>query len=374
MIKVLHVITGLAFGGAERMLVNLINETQGVTLNHRVVTLRNDHSRAHEIVDPDVLLGSLSTSSTGRPLGWLSSRGKFVDIYRDFKPDVIQTWLYHSDLFVTPILVALGARKKICWNLRNSGLQGQGIAQRVGLKVLAAVSRTVPRVISNSSAGVDFHRSVGYRPGHWLIIPNGFDPQHYRKDNRQRDSWRERLGISPGDYVIGNASRYDPNKDFASFFAAIARAGPSLGRYRILLVGEGCSEDNASLTSIAEKYGQKDRLIALGQNADVVGILNAMDVFLFTSKSEGFPNVIGEAILCERPVVATNCGDIASIVLRPANLCQVGDVSCLAARLISNHRSPAEMALAEARRKVVDRYSMKSVAQQYVNTYRAVTS
>lgn len=308
MVRVLHVITTLGFGGAERMLCQIAAGCKSSEVEQVVVTLLDEGEYGPKLRDAGVELHCLRLRR-GRP----SPRALFrlVGILRRRRPDVVMTWLYHADLLGTVCAVLAGLRpKQVIWNIRcsNMDLAQYGRMTRWVARVLAWLSPLPGAVAINSEAGRQHHIALGYRPRTWIYLPNGFDPAVWRPDPADRAQVRRELGVAEEETLVGMVARSDPQKDHANFLAACEQLAAKHHGLRFLLIGEGTSDIDLPETL-------RGRLVALESRSDVPRIMRALDVHVLSSAfGEGFPNVVAEAMATEVPCVVTDVGDAAKLV------------------------------------------------------------
>ena len=84
--------------------------------------------------------------------------------------------------------------------------------------------------------------------------------------------------------------------------------------YSAVLVGKNLDHNNDDLVSKIRENGLTDRIILLGERSDIPAVMNGIDLFVLSSLSEAFPNVLNEAMACGTPCVTTNVGDASLIV------------------------------------------------------------
>src|SRR5207302_8386268 len=133
-----------------------------------------------------------------------------------------------------------------------------------------------------------------------------------------------------GETLVGMVARVDPLKDHAAFIRAAAQVAARAAGVRFVLVGEGVVADPDIRTLLAET-NLTTRFVLEERRDDVRNIMSALDVFCLASKSEGFPNVLGEAMGCATPAVATDVGDVREILGDPRLVAAAGDPASLAA-------------------------------------------
>ncbi len=310
-LKILHVITGLGAGGAERQLATLVLNADPAHTRHEVVSLIDDGVWGEALRARGVPVHTLGMA--GRPRD-LPAFWRLARLIRRSRPDLVQTWLYHAD-FAGLIAARLAGGVPVVWTLRcsNVRLEHYALATRLLLRVLARLSRRPRAVVANARSGWEWHESLGYRPRRHQVIPNGIDTTAFRPDPAARDAVRGELGIPAGAPVIGNLSRHDPMKDHPTFLHAVIETHSDAW---VVLAGIGTGPGNAALTNqIAIAGLAQERVLRLGERRDVPRLLAALDVAVLSSSfGEGFPNLVAEAMACGIPCVGTRVGDTALVI------------------------------------------------------------
>lgn len=366
-IRVLHVITGLDTGGAEVMLLKLVERSDRSRFSHRVVSMARPGAIGRQIDDTGVPVSTLEMDS-----GVPDPRGfaRLMAITRRVAPDVIQTWLYHADL--AGLAAGRAFRTPVVWNLRSSSpLTDLSKKTAMVVRACARLSRLPEVVVANSEAARTAHEGFGYRPRVWEIIPNGFDTDRFHPSRAARASVRQELGIELEATVIGLVARFDPIKDHHVFLTAagMMRAAANM---HFLLVGSGVTAENGQLRVAIEEARLRDRVHLVGERQDIPRLTAALDVATNSSYGESFPNVIGEAMACEVPCVVTDVGDSARIVGETGRVVPPRDPLALASawqELIDLGETGRQELGRKARERVESLYSLDSVVRQYEALY-----
>lgn len=321
--RVLHVITGLNVGGAEtwlcRMLAGMSPGCWGKRLEHRVVTLLP----CGPLAEPIRALG-VEVESLGMARGVPSAGAllRLAAIMRSWRPQVVQTWLYHADLLGWAARALLvGRRPALSWGIRCAYMDFSqyGLATRLTVRTCAALSGRVQTVVANSRAGAEHHvRELGYNAGTMRVIENGVDLERYRPDAAAREELRREWGVDADDVLVGVVARVDPMKGHDVFCRMAeqvrARCGVSV-RFVFCGLGTRPGEDGwADFQVMLEGSGLSGAAVLLGQRRDVERVWAALDVAVLPSLGEGFPNALLEALACGVPAVALDVGDAAAIV------------------------------------------------------------
>lgn len=299
---------------------------------------------------------------------------KLARLLRDFSPQVVQTWMYHADLLGLAA-ARLARTGKVAWNIRCSDLDLSAYSRMTALTVRACalLSRFPDAVVANSSAGREFHRRLGYHPKRFPVIGNGFDLSRFVPDPKARDAVRRELGVPAGAPLVGLVARWDPAKDHAAFFQAAGLLVRDGSDARFVLCGQGVDPDNPDLARWIREQGLSGRVSLLGLRDDVPRIMAALDVFASSSRSEGFPNVLGEAMASGVPCAVTDVGDSAEVVGEWGVIVPPGDPQALAMAvggLLALSPDARKALGALARERVGRLYSMEAVARAYEDLYR----
>lgn len=325
--RILHVINNLQLGGAEMNLVRLLERLDPRRWSCQVISLIGDGPAADQLGELKIPVTTIGmTRGLPGPLS-LSRLGSRV---RAARPDLVQTWLYHSDLLGGLATRLARPGVPVVWNLRMNGpTRGRDkVSTCWTARACALLSRRLPaRIVVNSQAGRDVHRALGYDAGRLEVIPNGFDTERFCPSPAARLALRQELGVPGSTPLIGMAARWDPLKDFETVLAAAAVLMQRQPDLHVVLCGAGVDRDNTALTELADETGCGERLHLMGRRTDMPGWQAALDVALLASHTEGFPNTVGEAMACGVPCVVTDAGGSAELLGSAGRIVPVGDSS-----------------------------------------------
>jgi glycosyltransferase involved in cell wall biosynthesis len=170
----------------------------------------------------------------------------------------------------------------------------------------------LPFVVAVSGQIRDELMARGADAGRIEVILNGIDHRAFRRDVAREAPARERLGVGPGQFVIGAVGRLEPQKRFDLLIDAFARLRPERPDLRLLIAGDGSLKADLQRRIEAAGLSQVARLT--GHTEDVAGFHHALDLFVQSSDYEGTPNAVLEAMAFETPLVATRAGGTAELV------------------------------------------------------------
>lgn len=327
-IKILHLITGLDTGGAEVSLLWLTGAMDRDQFENVVVSLTVPGPMSTAISNQGIKVYAIQMS---RFLPTPAALLRLYRLLRTERPDVLQTWLYHSDLI--GLLIGRAARvPAIAWNIRCTDM---GERYRRGMNgallwLLARLSRQPDAIIANSHAGQQEHEALGYGQKRWVVLQNGFDMDVFKPTNDGRVGLRRKLGLPDDTVLIGLVARHDPIKNHEGFLRAAAELLTTHREVHFVLAGGGIDEKNGALNALIESLGIRARIHLLGRRDDVPWLTSGLDIATCCSPGEGFPNVVGEAMACAVPCVVTNVGDVAQIVGNTGHVMPSADSHALA--------------------------------------------
>lgn len=375
-IKVLHLITGLNTGGAEMMLYKLLTHLDRRVIEAEVVSLMDIGPTGQKIQQLGIPVRALGMRrGLPNPLGVL----QLACWLRQDPPHVIQTWMYHADL-IGGLVARLAGSVPVVWGIRHSNLDPVSDKRRTiwTARTCARFSRRLPaRIVCCSWASRRAHTELGYQAEKMVVIPNGFDLNTFRPDPPARQVVRRELGIPKNALLIGLVGRFNPAKGHRNFIYAATRLYNSHPNVYFLLCGDNVTRENPELAEWLEAAGISSRYHLLGRREDIPRLTASLDIASSTSSSEGFPNVVGEAMASGVPCVVTDVGDSPRIVGDTGRVVPPGDPQALAEAwrgLIEIGPEGRNRLGLAARRRVEEYFNLPFIATQYEGLYREVAA
>jgi len=203
-----------------------------------------------------------------------------------------------------------------------------------------------------------------------ILLPNAIDTQRIRR-TWDVASAKQRIGVPPKHLVIGAVGRLSQEKGFDNLIQAVDRLLQAGVECQLIIVGDG--EARQSLKNLVSELNRADRIRLVGYRDDIAHWMQAMDVFALSSRREGLPNVVLEAMAYEVPVVATRVAGIPSLIRNEETgvLVDEDDVASLAValmRVLRDAKMRARMAKA-ARALIEVDYSFHNRMQRMASIY-----
>lgn len=370
---VAHVITGLLVGGAESALARLVSALPRAEFPTLVVSLLAEGPLAGPLRAAGAEVVSLGMR---RGVPTPAAAWRLHGVLRRFRPAVVQGWMYHGNLGAWLGLRGRVRRVPLVWNIRQTlaDLSREPRGTRAVIRAGAWLSPGVPMTVYNSEVAREQHAALGFRSPATVVIPNGFDLELFRPSEEARRSLREELGQPDDALVVGLVNRLHPMKGHGTFLEAARRVLDAGLQVTFVCAGRGVTPSDPGLEAAIRRLGLADRVRLLGERSDSPRLFAGFDVACMASGwGEGFPNVVGEAMACGTPCVATRVGDTAALLGPGGVVVPPADGEALAAGLLEVLSLPAAARRAlgqRGRAHLAARYSLRASAERYAELYR----
>jgi len=352
MIKVCHVIGRLAYGGAERLLLDICRKIDKNQFELSVVSLKKDNPLAEQFADAGVEVkniekrGKLDFSLTAR----------LAQYFRTAKPDIVHTHLFLADFWAGRAARLAGVKRVISTKhdiLSEDALRdyfGRKARQRCD-KVVAISKATREYLVENEKISCDKIE----------VIYNGIDINKFYCEKP--------LILENEELVIGTVGRLVREKGQKHLIRACRFIKNNA--WRLIVVGDGPLKKE--LSNLSTSLGIADRVRFAGEQDDVRPALEEMDVFVLPSISEGLSLVILEAAAAGKVVIATKVGGVPEIIKDKENglLFKPKNIEQLVGHLnwVDEHREEARKMAAGLQRKVLQSFDINKTIKEYEGLY-----
>jgi len=370
-IRILHVISDLSLAGAEMKLYKLLTFTNRKRFAPTVISMRDRgelRARIEELGIPVYTLGV--RGSLPGPVSVL----RLIRLVRQLRPDLIHGWMYHGNLAAQFAGMFTRRRAAVLWSIHQS-LYTFVFEKRLTtfiIKLCARISGLPDKVIYNSKTSAAQHESVGYRKDKRVVLYYGFDTEKFAPSIEARREVRCELGLARDAILVGLAGRYHPIKDHSNFLLSAALLVKKYPNVRFVLCGKGVDGTNRSLLMKIRELGLTDFTYLLGERRDIERVIASLDIAVSSSYSEGFPNVVGEAMSSGVPCVVTEVSDLPEIVGTTGRMVPPRNARALARAIESLLAIGPERRRelgAAGRARIIERYSLDASVMLYESAY-----
>ena len=299
---------------------------------------------------------------------------QMIVLARRYNPGILQGWMYHGNFIASFIARFLPRKSLVVWNVRHS-LSDLANEKKMTLFLIRAnclYGTNAVSIIYNSNICAFQHEKAGFKTKLRKVIPNGFDTCRFKPDSHAREKIRSDLGFSNNHFVIGMVARFHPTKGYGTFLLAAAKVVNEYPNTRFVLIGYGIGWNNPFLSKEIERLRLGKYVRLMGECTNIPQLMNSFDLFTLTSLGEAFPNVIGEAMSCGIPCVATDVGDIRKILGHTGFVVPPGESVDLARAWEKFLLMESNMFRAigtMARQEIENNYSIQKISQKYEAHY-----
>jgi glycosyltransferase involved in cell wall biosynthesis len=359
-LSIVHVLSSFGVGGQERVALDLAigQKARGHTVSVLSLAPPPDGAMADEFREHGIAVGRVPKGDGLDP----TLVPRLVRALREHRADVVHTHNPLPLIYGAPAARLVRAAAIHTKHGMNPGSRGHRLLRR-------AAARLTHAFVAVSDTTEAQAREQGDAPARRLhMIANGIRLDRYHPDPAARAATRAELGLGNA-WVVGTVGRMD---DFKNQSLLVRAMGPLLGKdVRLVLVGDGPSR--SIVEAEIAKLPDPSTVVLTGRRMDVPRIVPAFDVFALSSKSEGLPLVVPEAMAAGLPIVATAVGGLPSVIDEGSTglLAPVDEAALRAAlkKLIDDRALAARMG-AKAREVALQRYSSERMVDAYLELYK----
>jgi len=298
-VRVLHVIPDFGPGGAERLVVDLMEATDKERFEVGTVSL---YPESGTILEKEIKEKGLRVYFLNKHRGLdLRMIPQLYRVFRAFRPDVVHTHRYVLRYTLLPVLFCrIPVKVHTVHNVAQKEMDGVGklvhwIAFRLGNVMPVSISEEIANTV----------RAVYGRGIYTPVIYNGIPTMRFISSAGQENEEKKEV-------VLLHVGRFAPQKNHLLLVEAFALAVQECPRMRLWLVGDGSLRPAVEKTVV--EMGLEGKVLFLGIRDDVPKLLADSDLFVLSSDYEGVPLTVLEAMAAGKPVVATGVGGVPELV------------------------------------------------------------
>jgi glycosyltransferase involved in cell wall biosynthesis len=370
-IKVLILISNMEFGGAQRQIVELVNNVDQTQFDIHVCSLSKYAPLAKQF-------------KKGIPLHIIHKKAKFdfsvvfklAILIRNHKFNVIHSYLFDAEIAARLAGKLSNTGIKVIGSERNANYTLKPIQKRAYFLTKNLVSE----IIANSQSGADYNAVQTGQPKHkYHVVYNGVDTNRFISRDKHRI--RSILGIEPNCKLIGMFASFKQQKNHPFLIAALENLKEKGEEFKLLLVGDmlygglhGSDDYTIKVKKQITDSNFGNDVIYLGNKDNIEEIYPACDFTVLPSIFEGTPNVILESMACEVPSIATNVSDNNKIIKHNYSgyIVEVGDINMLSEsiRNLLNDTELLDTFSVNARETMLDKFSSINLAKNMCEIYK----
>lgn len=355
--KILYVITGLGLGGAEKVVCNLAD--QMVNKGH---TVKIAYLTGNTLVKPSsndieiIYLGLNNFKSL------IKASVKYQKFLNAFHPDVVHAHMVHANIFARLNRLTQRVPKLIC-TAHNSNEGGK--IRMLAYKYTTLLSDINTNVSEEASKALI--NKGAFTKENLITVYNGIDLKKFNIDKIKNNF----VYLDQNLINCISIGRFNEQKDYPNLLNAIALLDKKLEiPVKFQIVGDG--KLRPELESLINKLHLNPEIELLGNRKDIPQLLNNSKFFILSSKHEGLPTVVIEAMACGCFVIATDCGGTAEIMGDTGILVPPQDSQALAAA-IQKALLLSDDEIAEnnkkARKRIEDLFSLEKSVEKWLEIY-----
>ncbi len=364
-LRITYLIPTLNLGGTEKHILNLAANLRMRGHDARIATVFKEGFLAAQVEKCGVPFVCL----TSKGWGWRT----FIKIFnwiRSNRVDILHTYLFGFHFFAAlpakllKIPFVVSSRRELAhWQKkRHLFIENMG-------------NLCIDRVVCCSHAAQQWTLAKErIQPNKILTIHNGVDLNRF-SPGPHRLKIREEFGVPAAAQVLGTVANFSYEKAYPYLLETMNLILTENPQTWFLLVGSGPLLDKMKCES--KKIARSEQIVFTGFREDIPDLMDAMDVFALASLSEGFPNVLLEAMAMAKPVVATDVGGIPELISSGNDgvLVHPKDGKAMAAAILQLLRDPQTASrLGEtARNKIASNFTIQKMVDQYENFYLSLS-
>ena len=358
-LDLLVITSALDIGGAEKHLIRIVTLAKKEGRKVAVLLLAGGGILQEELYRENI---EQIVVQKKRGLRFLKTLQSIKKVLLSRKPDMLYSVLPVPNIYAA-LAGLLSRPQKITWGVRSSSLTTPSFSPKtVIVQLVEAMLSFVPNaIIFNSNRGLSEHRKRGFFVKRSHVVHNGVNVREIFFDQAERVATRAAMGISKEKFVIGTAARADYNKGPDLFLEIAEEIFRSHSDIIFCVAGRDWEPLIQEKEFLKKKLDSKN-IILFGEVLEIRKFLSVLDLFLLTSRSEGTPNALLEAMACQRPTVVTPVGDAQFVVGNlelVANRCDLKEIEALIQKIYLKSERERHHIGEQSHRRIVEKFSIE---------------
>lgn len=316
--KILYVITGLAQGGAEKVVCDLANSMYEKGHKVKIAYLTGDiltRPRYSEIELIKINLDNLFVL--------FQAYVKLNKLIKNYDPDVVHAHMVHANLFTRLVRILTPIKKLIC----TAHSANEGGKLRMGLYRLTHSLSDLTTNVSKYASQSFIEQNAVPKNGIYTVY-NGVEFTCFKYDITARTKVEKEFNISSDKKILLAVGRFHTAKNYPNLIKAIALLEDKSKNFVLLIAGDG--ELRPEIERYIQEQKVEERVKLLGRRSDIPTLMSACDVFVLSSDYEGLPTVLIEALACQAHAVSTNVSGASEILNDTGQIVPIRDPEKLA--------------------------------------------
>jgi glycosyltransferase involved in cell wall biosynthesis len=363
--KILHIITGLGNGGAENTLLKLTNGLKK-SFDNTILVLGTQNTLEKKFNNQNI---KIVKANIKNKYFFFIYFYKIYFLIKKNNPDLIQTWMYHSDL-IGSLIGKIILKKKIVWCIRHSNLKlfCSKFSTILISRICSILSHNfVDQIIYSSRNSDIYHKSIGYSNKKGIQISNGYNPDKFKYckfKNRKI-------------YSLGFLANYRPQKDFFTLLKSLEILDRKKINFKCYMAGHNVDKKNKKLLSLIKQFNLKKKIYLLGELKCTKSFFNKIDYLILSSSfGESFPNVIAESMLQGIPCISTNVGDSKKIISKlgwisePSNPQELSNKILKALKFKKKNKKGYKSLKKKVRETIIQKFHINLMLENYSKAWK----
>jgi glycosyltransferase involved in cell wall biosynthesis len=361
--KILFFINGIYLGGKERRLVELMKEIKLRQQFEFELVVMNPEINYREIFDLKIKIHYLIRKTKKD----FSVFRKFYKICKEYKPDIIHCWDNMTAFYSIPSCRLLNI--KLLNGMVVDSPSNRNILNKKWLRA-KLVFQFSNLVIGNSKAGLKAYNVPSKKS---FVVYNGYN---FNRNERllEKKIIRQQLNIHTP-YIIGMVATFSEFKDYRTYYNAASIVLRNRNDVTFLSIGNN-TDSLASKVMVDGEFKNHFRL--LGKKSEIESFINAIDIGVLATFTEGISNSIMEYMALGKPVIATSGGGTNEIVEdnKTGFLVKTSDAEDLANKmelLLNNAELRTQMG-SKGQERIRNLFSINTMVKKYISFYERLVS